>query len=400
MRAFKLLVVDDDEVWTKNICDNLRTLSLTELTGHDYARLEVEHATNQLHASRLAAGKQQWGYDLVFLDLWYPPMPDAPRAEFGVDEFEGMKWLPELRRLQPEATIIVLTSFPSEGGVKNVVDAITRGLANDFIPKVTTPFHELKARIRIAVESQQRLRMLRRLETESFFLLRASGAGLLAEDLERFTERCSSDLSRIADAVEGGKEEELRKAPAAIRDCCQTVREQYRQVANLYLPLGKQHLQRVNLGGLSRQMLLLCGWRFEQAGTEIVPPADPQDVLITTYESDVKLALLETLWSTAAILQGNSSEGGTRTVELRVEADVSGRRATITVVGNGGEPTDAALAQLLDPQDAASRRPSPRRAALRIAKQVIEGIGGSIEVNSNPGGGASVTLSMPDLAAS
>jgi len=74
-------------------------------------------------------------FDLIMLDLWLGPE-------------SGLESIPDIRRRQPEAAIIVITAFAT---FETAVDAIKRG-ASDYLPKPFTP-DQVRHAARRALES-------------------------------------------------------------------------------------------------------------------------------------------------------------------------------------------------------------------------------------------------------
>jgi C4-dicarboxylate-specific signal transduction histidine kinase len=235
------------------------------------------------------------------------------------------------------------------------------------------------------------------LEAEFHGLLRSRAASVLAEDVGRLISQCSAELLAVAQAVEGGKEGDLRAAPGAIRAWCQFLRQRHTEITGFFAQAGKQGKERVNLVKTVTQTFSLCARRFEEAGVRTLLPPEEAEVNVSTYESDIRIALIEILWNVADAFDGCETAPAERKVEIRVAVDPSSQQVVVTVVDNGKGFSDAALAHLFSPPDSLPSQ-GHQGMGLYIAKRMIEAIGGSISVRPGPSEGATLTLSIPDLA--
>jgi len=399
MSTFRVLIVDDDKQWSKNTTENLKQVTLAEITGEPHEKeMHIEYVTNQLDANR-AIEKNTLGYDLILLDLLYPLTPNEAAPEVGQGEFAGMKWLPELRRLQPNATIMIITAYPNENYLRNVVDAISRDHANDFVPK-RTPFRDLKGRVRLAVASQRRLRTLRMFENEFHSLFRSRAASVLADDIGRLIDRNSSELIRIAQNVESGDPTSIANAPGDIRGLCRSLHDRYSRMTSFFSTIGEHHLREMNLTSTISQMLLLCTRRFEETGAKVIAPTNGNATKLTTFESDIRIALHEVLWNAADALKDCRTPLARRTLEVRIAVDLESKRATISVLDNGGGFPDEVLAHIFEPHTSTHHDDRHHGLGLYIAKHMMQAVGGNIQVKNREEGGAEVVLTIPDLSKS
>src|SRR2546423_2455228 len=270
MKPFKVLIVDDNEDWAEALRENLETVSLADLAGKEYDRFEFTVVTNQADADQAVAASSR--YDLVLLDLWYPLTPGSPLSEDEQTEFQGMIWLPELRRLQPNATIVILTAYAEQSDLRNAVSAIRDQHANDFIPK-TAPFDHIEARIRVAIENARRVQQIIRLEEEFHLLLRTRAARAYAEDVAALLNQTKAALFRVAQRIESGD-------PSAVAAAAQEIRNEFdyltRRVVELtdLLTVGQDSQREVDVADLVQQMILLYGRMIDNVHAEAIKP-DP-----------------------------------------------------------------------------------------------------------------------------
>ncbi len=394
MNKFRILVIDDDKEWAQNTCDNLRTIRLVDIIGEGYDdRPYIKHVTNQRAASQAVVNK----YDLVLLDLLYPNAPNKKTPEVSLGEFAGMRWLPELRRLQPNATIIILTAYPYENHLRNVVEAISRDHANDFVPK-KAPFRDLLARIRLALAAQRRVQTLRMFEIEFHALLRSRAASVLASDVGRLIDHSNAELIDIAQNVESGDPCAIATAPGAIRGLCCVLREGYNKMSSFFATFGQERLRGVNLPKSVGQLLTLYAQRFAEAGAKTIAQTQDDGIVVTTYESDLRIALHELLWNAADALKDCKTPVAERKVEVKVAMDRVLKRAIVRVVDNGDGFSAEALAHIFEPRASTRRDDGHQGLGLYIAKHMMQAIGGSIQAKNSTKGGAEVVLTIPDLA--
>ncbi|HVX38051.1 MAG TPA: sigma-54 dependent transcriptional regulator [Gemmatimonadaceae bacterium] len=152
--AASILVADDQA----DVLEALRLL----LKGHGF---EVETVTSP--AAALAALERR-DYDAMLLDMNYTR--DTTSGQ------EGLDVLAELRSLEPEMPVIVMTAW---GSIDNAVEAMRRG-ARDYVEK---PWDNarLVSIINTQVELGRALRRARRLETENRLLRRDNLPRMIAE---------------------------------------------------------------------------------------------------------------------------------------------------------------------------------------------------------------------------
>lgn len=163
MNPFRILLVDDDTEWSEGFTRKLKNFEseqqLGELGAVGCNRLEIRHVTNQDDADGALGEAGPRGYDLVLLDLDYPEHPGPAVVRQPDSEFQGMRWLPDLRRKLPHAAIVIITSYPYENSLEGAVKAILDHHANDYVPK-TTPFDHIAARIKIACQHAREMQKL------------------------------------------------------------------------------------------------------------------------------------------------------------------------------------------------------------------------------------------------
>src|ERR1039458_4678844 len=142
MKTFNVLVVEDDRAYREELIKLLK-LGGNELVGQG-AELNIVCASNQEEADAALVRAPEYGFDLIVLDLRYP----RSGTDVDVDvDYYGLTWLPQLRRAQTSAAIVVMSSYGYEGFLAVAVRALCTGDADEFIPK-NAPWEEMRERIR------------------------------------------------------------------------------------------------------------------------------------------------------------------------------------------------------------------------------------------------------------
>jgi signal transduction histidine kinase len=391
MNPLQILVVDDDREWAEDFCANMRSVLPGRLATMGWNSLAIQHAVDQEGADRAVKDKAGDGYDLILLDLVYPQCSSIPLKEELA--FQGMKWLPQLRRLQPRAAIVIITSYPYENQLLDVVNAIRDNHADEFVPK-TAALDEITGRMFVALTSARRTRALRVLEMEFHRLLRSHAVSVLADDGGRLIEHTISVLRQIARRVESGDPAAIESAPKEILTECRSLKERYVNVTSFFDTLGAQQEGEVDVCELARQMLLLYAWRIEEARAEAKPPKQ-DGIRATTYESDLRIALHEVLCNAIDSLESSSTPPLDRKVEVEVEK--SQRHVVLRVLDNGDGFSDEAIRDMFEPRRTTREDGKHQGLGLYIARHMVQAIGGSIEARNRHEGGAEVILTVPDM---
>jgi len=398
MKTFRMLIVDDedDELgWPMTFSKNIRTVPLTDLVGNGYGDLEIEQVTNQADADKAVAGSGPQGYDLILLDLRYPLTSDgwSDNDEVSPASFQGMKWLPELRRLQPEAAIVIVTGFAEDEHLHNAVKAIRDHHANDFIPK-TESFSNLVARIRVAWGNALLVQQLARFEEEFHNLVRTRSIRAYSEDVGGLLSQTKTSLFNIAKRIESGDPSELAAAADLIRSQFSRLRKEFDELTGV-LNEGRDRLREVDVAALIRQMLMLYRRMIDSAQAAVVKPDEDQRVWVNTYEGDLKVALHELITNAIDSLKKSDTLPGDRLLEVSVQK--VDENVIVRVSDNGDGFSGESLERLFDRGYTTNRDGKHQGLGLYIARRMMHHIGGDIKVANRKEGGAKVTLSFRDL---
>lgn len=391
MSIFRILVVDDDPRWTDTLQDNLPEVSPKELTGKDYDRYEFTLARDQVEATAAVDSAGADGYDLVLLDLVYP---EQPNGEVDEDEgpYQGMKWLPHLRAAQPNAAIVILTAYPHEKHLWNVVIAVRDHQVDDFLPK-TAPFAEIVARISQACEKARRRRELTLCQDE-FHAMRQSLTGpVYAEHMMIMLQNHKRTLSVIA--------QQMESAEHATEDYAERIRveagwliEQFLNLSDL-LYRGKRPCRKADIFALLWNTLALYGRVAEKAGISIVGPDNAASLFVKTYESDLKIVLHEVIHNAVEVLGDHARQIGHPELRVTVRSLDSG--CEIRILDNGPGFAPHVLEHLGEMGVSTWNDGKHQGIGLHIAKWLMENGIGQFFACNRPEGGAEIRLIVGDL---
>lgn len=393
MKPFRILIVDDDEAWADTLKENLETVAAVDLAGREYRELLIETAMSQAEADEAVLGSGTTGYELVLLDLRYPLTPRGMVEDDENKPFQGMLWLPELRRLLPKATVVILTSFAGTSHLQNVVAAIRDHSANDFIPK-TAPFDNIVARIRVACGNAQRVQQLLMLEEEFRSLLRTRAARAYAQDVAELLKAAKESLYRIARQIERQDPSGNGKAAAAIVGEVDYLNRAFEQLTTR-LNKGEERQREVDVVALVRQLLMLYGRVIDNAHAEVLPPNESESLRLTTFEGDLRIALLEVLTNALDSLEHSATPMKERKLLVTVEA-LEGN-AIICVTDTGDGFSNDAMEHIFEAGYTTSLDDNHKGLGLYIAQRVMQEIGGEIAVRNRTEGGAAVKLFVRNL---
>jgi two-component system sensor histidine kinase HydH len=128
-------------------------------------------------------------------------------------------------------------------------------------------------------------------------------------------------------------------------------------------------------------------------GAEIALSLDPSVPIVHTDAERLRIALVNMLVNARHAVNGSQSS-----IPVTLSSECSGARVTVNIVDRGAGITPEALAHVFDPYFTTKR--GGTGLGLPIAKNIIEGLGGSIAVSSEVGRGTEVRIELPAAAES
>jgi signal transduction histidine kinase len=374
MGTLNILFVEDEAQSAAELSDLLKKAGGGRLASEAYGPVDVVPASNQQDAQRFA---EEARYDIVLLDLEYPAVAGGPIDRDSPNRFCGLQWLPELRRLQPGAAIVILTKYAQ---VENILAALREGAANDFLAK-TDPFDSIAARIQTAWKNAAKLRRAERGREEFWDLLRSEAARVYAEDVGALISQVKSPLYRIAREIESQDGSAVREAPNRIRDAFTKLWDEYKRLTAA-LPRANEKMEEFDLV----EDLIKPTAEVYNGVIKTPVPLDPP-VRLTTYRSDVRVALHELL--------RNALEYGTGPVEIMLERVDGG--ANIHVINHQGFSGEA-INHLFEPGFTTKANvPQHSGRGLWLARRLLRAIGGDVNAGNDEKGRAHVTITVRDL---
>ncbi len=312
----------------------------------------------------------------------------------------GMKWLPELRRMQPNAAIVVLTAYPYEKGLENAVRAVRDFDADDFIPK-TLEWNDMEARIKLASAHAVHRRQVRMLRDELFrSLLRSRGTQTFAEDIAIRVNEAQYRLDRLADIVESGDASAIDAVPGALRRAAGDLGSAISDLAAKLQHPREEKRSVTDFKDFLENLVRLFGPFPTRGGVSaIFQPENDGPIGCTTYLGDLKTALYEVIQNAVDAFEAGS--GGDKIVEFGLRRE--SRLLQIIISDTAGGFTAEALDHRFE-LGFTTRQPQlgdegrNRGMGLYIARRMAQGLGGDVSIeNRADAKGARVTITIRDF---
>jgi signal transduction histidine kinase len=351
----KILAIEDDQDALANLCDIL------ELDGHTVVGVGTLAA---------AVRRGPWAdYSVVLLDR---KLPDGTADDI----------LPQIRAAAPRTSILMITGYAD---LESTIAALRSG-ASDYLLKPVNP--DL---VRAAVE-----RALRMHDMEDK-LVDAERLAAVGQMMTVLTHESGNVLARGNVALEA-LELELADSPAALELVARAkkantdLRRLHEEVRSYAAPIRLER-ECWDLGGIWRQTWknLLAAKKFEHLPTlvEHVAGADLK-CDVDSFRLD---QVFRNLFENAIAACRDASR-----IELTCAAgEFAGRDAvSITVRDNGPGLTPDQAERVFLPFY--TTKPKGTGLGLAIVTRIIEAHGGNIRVASEPGSGATFTITLPRRA--
>lgn len=388
MRTFNILIVEDDLDYLEKLI-NLLKRGRHDLLGPDVDP-NVVQAANQEEADAALTKGPEYGFDLIILDLHYP------RKGPDIDpDFHGITWLPKVRHAQPDAAIVVMTSYGHETFLVKAVLALRDGKADEFIPK-DTPWPDMRLRIRGALDWASRRRSERLATRVASVPMRSQVARPAAEDILRAAQTARSRLLQIAEELKASGTPGTGAVAGAIQGELDTLDHKLSSsVAKLAGPQAED-ARPVHCGSLARDLGDYFRIQLSDEAGLVETSPEGNDLTALTYKEDLIVALKEVLQN--AVLAASRGEAKPPKISIGVQRQAEYVRIAISDSGSG---FSAPAVDHMFEQDN-SHWPDGESSqhagmGLHIARRMMFSIGGNI-VAENAEGHACVTLFVRDWA--
>jgi CheY-like chemotaxis protein len=369
MEPFSILIVDDDQLWIDHLTRMLQKQP-SKLAGRVDRPFAIRTAATQQEAEQALAKAPPRGYDLIILDREYRRTPEDNK------EFLGERWLPDLRKAQPNSTIAIATAYASERFMGVAVEALADNGADEFIPKLVSD-EEIVNRLAKAIDRRRAKSQVRKPHQSN--VLRVS-----AEDLNLAFSKASARLRSLG-------------AGAGVEGLFRDLQENVERISGRFqgppAPEEKD-LKEVDLLRVINEELPLfecqlpgCLIRLETDGNHRA----------RTYETDFRDALREVLQNAVdAVAEAGSQIPVPITVAIRRSEDPVFRDVCVTDMGS--DFMDEAVEKMFQPGCSLWKHDGSRHKGmgLYVAQRMMRALGGDIGYEKPSSGGATIILSVRD----
>ena len=379
-RAISILIVDDEAGERESLGELVETVGAEVALAHDAA------------TARAAAAERRFGCAVVDKNLGDGD-PDG-----------GLKLVRELKALQPDMDVIVVTGF---GDLDSAVEAFRAG-AMDFMLKpldvtlVRRRLQRVMERLRMLEENAQMQRMLVRADRlASLGTLAASVAHEVNNPLAYLTSnigyvrRRMKEIAALSEVVRLLGEEDTADLLGALDDCAEGAerirlivqelrsfaRADADQVAPVDVSLAVEHALKVASMALRDRAKVLRDY----ASTREVHANEPR--LVQVFVNLITNA-------------GQAFPEHSPRNEIRVGVRPRGDQLVeVEVKDNGPGLTADARAHLFEPFFTTKPLGVGTGLGLSISRSIIRQLGGTIEVESEPGRGCAFRVVLPVIGA-
>lgn|GEM_PF-681798 len=365
-RAKRILVVDDEE----DLCLYLQLL-LTRKTSY-----QVEVSTNPLEALEMV---KKGKYHLVLSDIRMPKM-------------DGIELLRQIKTLDPNMEVVMLTGASS---LQSAVDAL-QYRAYDYIEKPIQA-ERLLHTVGNALARQELSTELSEMVTKVSNLNRELKRRVKQQLTTYVPHQRISAAAVVVDALEdevsavlAGVDRALSQAPSTRQDWTQTssdVARSVRRVGDLFgeVKNALNHIEpllaRRDLGDFVRTQVEEFISLYPLVKVDLKLPARPLEANIDT--SQLGDALTE-VFKNAVEAMGESGY-------LTVLLDSVESHPRLVIVDSGPGFSKEALSRAFEPLF--TTRPTPSTGlGLAIARRMVVQLGGRLEIDNDPNGGAKVQI--------
>ncbi|UPT75553.1 MAG: response regulator [Elusimicrobiota bacterium] len=353
----KLLVIDDEK--------GLRDMLVYALGGQGYAVTTAENGRQAVEKAKAEA------FDLALCDLMMP-------------EMGGVETLKALKSIQPHLEVVMVTGYAT---LENAVESMKEG-AYDYISKPYEMDH-LAAVLKKAAERGRlkakvgELEQLNRLKSE--FLANMSHE--LRTPLNAIVGYSSLILDEIYGEVPRAQADALNRVLANSKNLLDLINN-ILDYSKLNAGMMPTHIEEFDLRAVVREVADTMQCLAEQKGLRLEVAAS-ESVSVRSDKTKLKQILIN--------LAGNAIKfTASGAVTLRVERAGEGVALVVEDTGVGIAAADVPMIfeQFRQLDGAATRKAGGTGLGLSITKKLVELLGGSISVDSEPGRGTAFRVAL------
>lgn len=371
MSVLKLLVVDDEPGIRSGVLRILRNFKVDYPFMDEHFEFELYDAATGEEAKELIADNPP---DIILLDNKLP----------GI---QGVELLKDIKEQKLDITVVMITSYAS---LELAVEATKDG-AYDFIPKPFTP-QELRSSIENITKRVFLKRMTKQMKTE--------GKQVRYQFLSVLSHELKAPLNAVEGYINMMKERQLGEK---IDDYTKMIDRSLERIAgmrNLILDLldltkiqsGKKagNIQKVNPADIAK--MAIDTMRPYAIQKNISMELDKQDNITLLTDPDNLEIIFNNLVSNA--VKYNKKDG-----KVYVSIKETSSHAVIEVedtgIGISDEDKEKLFNDFVRIKNEQTREISGSGLGLAIVKNLVDNMGGSVEVKSKPGEGSRFTVVIP-----
>jgi DNA-binding response OmpR family regulator len=355
----KILVIDDEK--------GLRDMLVYGLSGRGYAVTTAENGRDAVEKAKVQ------NFDLALCDLMMP-------------EMGGVETLRALKETQPRVEVVMVTGFAT---VENAVESMKHG-AYDYVAKP----YDLDQLFAVLEKALERGRLKAKVgELEHINRLKSEFLANMSHELRTPLNAIVGYSSLILDEIYGEVPPAQAKPLSRVLLNSQNLLSLINNIldfSKLNAGMMPTHIEEFDLCETIREVADTMHCLAEAKKLALTAEA-PEPILVRSDKTKIKQILIN--------LAGNAikftAEGS---VALRAEKDAGGAGVVLSVTdtGPGMEARDipAMFEDFKQLDGAATRKFGGTGLGLSITKKLVELLGGTIAVDSEPGRGSTFRVAM------
>jgi signal transduction histidine kinase len=319
-------------------------------------------------------------------------------SDYDMPGMNGAQFLRQAREVAPETVRMILSG---RAGFAEAMQIINEGYIFRFLSKPCSPEAMIQAIDEAAEQHRLRTadRMLleRRVAEVSSQLLRAERLATLGSLATGVGHELANLATIFQGVVLGVKDAFEAKTVPEQQDINELERlsEHLKQHAKHLLNLGRPRVDTVDVVDLVKVVgetldLLKVVGKIKRL--EVAFEAPSGELLVKTSRMQLEQVLLNLIGNAADAIESIPDRPGKITVRVASEA---GCRAACSISDNGCGIPEATLAQIFEPYFTTKPVGKGTGLGLAVVKQILEGYGSAVRVESRAGEGTTFSFSLP-----